>query len=106
MQAQITPRDAQIITDYQAKLESGQAFSLCAMSARSIIGYQPPASHRRYVEALSMLVPEPGLVSARRHSLSRSSGRCRTRTARRRETRLRPCTKLRAGCWTSPSSVC
>lgn len=48
-------RDKKVIAGYAANLESGRAFTLVAMSARSIIGYQPPASSREYTQALAVL---------------------------------------------------
>lgn len=43
------------LAQHEADMMSGRAFTLHAMSAGSIIGYQPPRGHRYYAKALTLL---------------------------------------------------
>lgn len=55
-----TDREQAIIADHEEKVMSGRAFRLVAASNRSIVGYQPPSSHRAYARALTILAKLAG----------------------------------------------
>lgn len=57
----LTEAQAKTLARVEEELMSGRTFRLVAASTRSIIGYQPPTSHRKYADALAMLAKGAGL---------------------------------------------